>query len=80
MKYILFNKIYNNFKKYLQTKLKETYKLSNIHDKKYKESKIVKKCLGWINLLVVSRGKCNNDIKRENPTGSLSIINRAYLI
>ena len=48
--------------------------------KKYKESNIVKKCLGWINLLVVSRGKCNNDIKRENPTGSLSIINRAYLI
>ena len=48
--------------------------------KKYKESKIVKKCLGWINLLVVSRGKCNNGIKRENPTGSLSIINRAYLI
>ena len=42
--------------------------------KKYKESKIVKKCLGWINLLVVSRGKCNNDIKRENSTGSLSII------
>ena len=31
--------------------------------KKYKESKIVKKCLGWINLLVVSRGKCNNGIK-----------------
>ena len=48
--------------------------------KKYKESKIVKKCLGWINLLVVSRGKCNNGIKRENSTGSLSIINRAYLI
>ena len=42
--------------------------------KKYKESKIVKKCLGWINLLVVSRGKCNNDIKRENSTGSLPII------
>ena len=35
---------------------------------KYKESKIVKKCLGWINLLVVSRGKCNNGIKRENST------------
>ena len=51
------------------------------HDKKtYKESKIVKKCLGRINLLVVSRGKCNNGIKRENSTGSLSIINRAYLI
>ena len=48
--------------------------------KKNKESKIVKKCLGWINLSVVSRGKCNNGIKRENPTGSLSIINRAYLI
>ena len=48
--------------------------------KKYKESNIVKKCLGWINLLVVSRGKCNNGIKRENSTGSLSIINRAYLI
>ena len=46
----------------------------------YKESKIVKKCLGWINLLVVSRGKCNNGIKRENSTGSLSIINRTYLI
>ena len=57
---------------------KETYKLSNIHDKKiYKESKILKKCLGWINLLVVSTGKCNNDIKRENSTRSLSIINRA---
>ena len=62
-------------------KHKKTYKLSNIHDeKKYKESKIVKKCLGWINLLVVSRGKCNNGIKRENSTGSLSIINRTYLI
>ena len=34
----------------------------------YKESKIVKKCLGWINLLVVSRGKCNNGIKRKNST------------
>ena len=45
----------------------------------YKESKIVKKCLGWINLLVVSRGKCNNGIKRENSTGSLSIINRTYI-
>ena len=43
----------------------------------YKESKIVKKCLGWINLLVVSRGKCNNGIKRENSTGSLSIIKEA---
>ena len=39
----------------------------------------MKKCLGWINLLVVSRGKCNNGIKRENSTGSLSKI-RAYLI
>ena len=48
--------------------------------KKYKGNKIVKKCLRWINLLVVSRGKCNNDIKRENSAGSLSIINRAYLI
>ena len=48
--------------------------------RKYKESKIVKKCLRWINLLVVSRGKCNNGIKRENSRGSLSIINRAYLI
>ena len=48
--------------------------------KKYKESKIVKKCLRWINLLVVSRDKCNNGIKRKNPTRSLSIINRAYLI
>ena len=46
----------------------------------YKESKIVKKCLGWINLLVVSSGKCNNGIKRENSTGSLSIINMTYLI
>ena len=34
MKYILFNKIYKNFKKYLKTKQKKTYKLSNIHDKK----------------------------------------------
>ena len=25
-----------------------------------------KKCLGWINLLVGSRVKCNNGIKREN--------------
>ena len=48
--------------------------------KKYKENKIVKKCLRWINLLVVSRVKCNNGIKRENSTGSLSIIKRAYLI
>ena len=48
--------------------------------KKYKENKIVKKFLGWINLLVVSRGKCNNGIKRENSTESLSIINRTYLI
>ena len=61
-----------------QNTSKETYKLPNIHDKKYKESITVKKCLGWINLLVVSRGKCNNDI-REN-SGSLSIIKRAYLI
>ena len=45
----------------------------------YKECKIVKKCFGWINLLVVSRGKCDNGIKRENSTGSLSIINRTYL-
>ena len=37
--------------------------------KKYKESKIVKKCLRWINLLVVSGGKCSNGIKRENSTG-----------
>ena len=28
-----------------QNTSKETYKLPNIHDKKYKESKIVKKCL-----------------------------------
>ena len=45
MKNILFNKIYINFRYYLKTKHKETYKLSNIHDKKYKESKIAKKCL-----------------------------------
>ena len=48
--------------------------------KKYKESKIVKKCLRWINLLVVSRDKYNNGIKEENSIRSLSIINRAYLI
>ena len=48
--------------------------------KKYKESKIMKKCLRWINLLVVSRDKCNNGIKEENSIRSLSIINRAYLI
>ena len=47
---------------------------------KYNESKIVKKCLGWINLLVVSWGKCNNGIKRKGFTGSLSVINREYLI
>ena len=34
MKYIIFNKIYNNFRQNLKTKLNETYKLSNIHDKK----------------------------------------------
>ena len=46
----------------------------NIHDKddKDKESKTVKKCLRWINLFVVSKDKCNNDIKRENSTGNLS--------
>ena len=47
----------------------DTRKLTNYLifkiEKKYKESKIVKKCLGSINLLVVSRGKCNNGIKRE---------------
>ena len=48
--------------------------------KKYKESTIVKKYLGCINLLVVSRGKCNNGIKKGNSTGSLSIIKRVYLI
>ena len=81
MKYIIFNKITTNSGNTLKKKHKKTYKLSNIHDeKKYKESKIVKKCLGWINLLVVSRGKCNNGIKRKNSTGSLSIINRTYLI
>ena len=45
----------------------------------YKERKIMKKRLRWINLLVVSRGKCNNDIKRENSAGILSIINRHTL-
>ena len=52
----------------------ETDKLSNILDEKYKESQIVKKCPRWINLQVVSRGKCNNDIKRKSSTGSLSIM------
>ena len=33
-----------------------------------------------INLLVVSRDKCNNDIKMENSTGNLPIINRACYI
>ena len=53
----------------------------NIHDKddKDKESKIVKKCLRWINLFVVSKDKCNNGIKRENSTGNLSIINKKFL-
>ena len=58
-------------------------KLLNIHDKKDdkdKESKIVKKYPRWINLLVVSKDKCNNGIKRNNSTGNLSIINRAYLV
>ena len=36
----------------------------------------MKKCLGWINLLVVSRGKCNNGIKRKNSTGSRIINNQ----
>ena len=36
----------------------------------YKESKIMKKCFGWINLLVVSRDKCNNGIKREKIPGA----------
>ena len=40
----------------------------------------MKKCLDWINILVASRGKCNNGIKRVNSTGSLSTTNRAYLI
>ena len=39
----------------------------------------MKKRLRWINLLVVSRGKCNNGIKRENSAGILSIINRHTL-
>ena len=54
-------------------------KLPNIHDEKDdkdKESKIVKKYLRWINLLVVSKDKCNNGTKRGNSTGNLSIINR----
>ena len=80
MKYTLFNKIYNNCKYYLKRKHKKTYKLPNIHEEKYKQSKIVKKCLRWVNLLVVSRGKCQNGIKRENSTVSLSIINRPCLI
>ena len=46
----------------MKTKHKETQKLPNTHDKKYKENKIVKKCLRWVNLLVVSRVKCNNGI------------------
>ena len=47
---------------------------------KYKESKVVKKCVRWINTLVVSRDNCDNVIKRKNSTGTLSIINRAYFI
>ena len=39
----------------------------------------MKKCLTWINLQLVSKDKCNNGTKRENSTGNLSIINRAYL-
>ena len=38
--------------------------------KKIKKNKIVKKCLRWINLWVVSKDKCINDIKRENSTGN----------
>ena len=34
MKYILFNKMYNNFWSYMKIKHKETYKLCNIHDKR----------------------------------------------
>ena len=84
MKYILFNIIYIDLQQ-LQVipekkNTRKTYKVPNIHEnswKKYKENKIVKECLRWINLWVVSRDKCNNGIKRENPTGNLSIINRA---
>ena len=53
MKYILFNKFYINLKQFQvipEEKNKETYKVPNIHDKKYKESKIIKKCLRCINL------------------------------
>ena len=58
MKYILFNKIYINFRYYLKTKHKETYKLSNIHDKNIKKAKLRRNA--WINLLVISRGKWND--------------------
>ena len=34
----------------MKTKHKETYKLPSIDDKKYKESKNVKKWLRWISL------------------------------
>ena len=80
MKYILFNKIYKNLpqsqvipQKHNTRKL-INYIPTNIHDKKYKGNKIVKKCLRWKNILVVSKDKCNNGIKRQNSTGNLSTI------
>ena len=72
--------MYHNFRWYLKIKHKETYELSNIHDKKDKESEIVKKYLRWINLYEVFKDKCNNDIEMENSTGNLSIINKADFI
>ena len=86
VKYILFNKIYINLQQFQVIPENKTRKLNkppNIHDKKGdkdKESKIVKKWLRWINLLVVSKDKCNNGTKREKSTGNLPIITMAYLI
>ena len=33
-----------------------------------------------MNKSIVKEGKFNNDIKRENSTGNLSVINTAYFI
>ena len=53
MKYIPFNKIYKNLQQFQvipENKTQENYIPTNIHDNKYKETKIVKKFLRWINI------------------------------
>ena len=47
----------------MKIKHEETYNLCDIANIKYKKSKTLKECLRRINLLIVSRDKCNNGIK-----------------